>query len=363
MKLKIKLIALLISAAFVFIIGLDSAISSTFCAAAEEAYWEQKTEDTYDDAVEIYRETVTIYCSTYSIPEYIDVVMKMLSFYSSTHTSDIMNSSYSYLNDKYEHKNEGIVNIDYSLRVGIIQLSEWSKYIKNQYGIKPIEDYYYLSVLLEAYELQDKNYIDYALTGKGYSASDVIDYCNSKDFSSEKGILNINNYFAAQVINMLTIISAEANDIQKRIIELATDYSNYSKNGISTKGGYCLKFSNDILTAAGLNIKRTDCARCAGTYFGVSNDFSHIPIGAEIYCYSSQQYGHVGIYIGDGYVVHCINYKSSGATILLTVDNGYVMKEPLSSFISSYKGACWGFSGAWSDQYPYQPGQFMTSLH
>ena len=105
MKLKIKLIALLLSAVFIFLLGLDSTISSVFCAASEEAYWEQKTEDTYDNAVEIYRENVTIYCSTYSIPKYIDIVMKMLSFYSSTHTYDILNSSYSYLNNKYEHKN------------------------------------------------------------------------------------------------------------------------------------------------------------------------------------------------------------------------------------------------------------------
>lgn len=278
--------------------------------------------------------------------------MKMLNVYAITHTTDILNSSYSPLNEKYPHKNEGITNVDYSLRVGIIQLSEWELYKTEEYAIRPIEDNCYLSVLLQAYELQDKKYIDYALSNKGYSASDVVSYCSSQSFSSEKSLSSIDSTFAAQVINMLTITSSEANELQKKIVELALDYSNYSKNGIRTQGGYCLRFANDILQAAGLSIKRSDCALCSGAYFGVSNDLSNIPIGAEIYCTASQQYGHVGIYIGDGYVVHCTPYKNSGATVLLTVDSGYILKQSLSSFISSYKAVCWGFSGAWTDEYP-----------
>lgn len=363
MKFKIKLIALLASVVFVFLIGLDSAAASAFYAAEEEAFWEQKTTDSYDNAVEIYRETVTIYCAAYSIPEYIEVVMKMLNYYSLTHTTDVLNASYSYLNEKYEHKNEGIVHIDYSLRTGIMQFSKWEKYITDTYAVKPIDDYKYLSVLLQAYELQDKGYIDYALSGNGYTASDVYQYCASAAFSSEKDIANTDIYFASEIINTLLFTESEADETQKRIAELALDYENYTKNGISAKGGYCLKFSNDILKAAGMNIKRTDCANCAGTYFGVSNDFSKIPIGAEIYCYSSQQYGHVGIYIGNGFVIHCNNYKNSKAQVLLTVENGYVMKQSLQSFISSYKAACWGFSGALPDRYPYQSGKFMTSQH
>lgn len=194
-----------------------------------------------------------------------------------------------------------------------MQFSKWEKYITDTYAVKPIDDYKYLSVLLQAYELQDKGYIDYALSGNGYTASDVYQYCASAAFSSEKDIANTDIYFASEIINTLLFTESEADETQKRIAELALDYENYTKNGISAKGGYCLKFSNDILKAAGMNIKRTDCANCAGTYFGVSNDFSKIPIGAEIYCYSSQQYGHVGIYIGNGFVIHCNNYKNSKA--------------------------------------------------
>lgn len=363
MKFKIKLIALLLAIIFIFAVGLSSVTTSIIYAVEEEAYQEQTTVDLYDDAVEIYREAVTAYCALYSIPEYIETVMKMLSIYSQVHTLDILNASHSYLNDKYEHKYEGITKIDYSLRIGIIQLSEWERYITNQYKVKPSDNTDFLSVLLEAYELQDKGYIDYALSGSGYSPSDVLNYCSSDKFKSEKSESGIDCFFASQVINMLTITSGNANALQKSIVELALDYSNYSKNGIRTKGGYCLRFANDTLQSAGLNIKRADCARCSGAYFGVSNDFNNIPIGAEIYCYASQQYGHVGIYIGSGYVVHCTTYKSSDSTVLLTVDKGYVLKQPLSSFISSYKAACWGFSGAWSEDYPYQPGKYMTALH
>lgn len=362
-KIKTSLIAITLAVIIFFCAGITSAIAAIINSIEEKQYIEQTTESLYDSAVEIYRETVTTYCSIYSIPEYIETVMKMLSVYSKTHTTDIMNSSYSYLNKKHEHKNEGITNIDYSLRIGIMQLSEWAQYITNQYGIKPINDNKYLAVLLQAYELQDKGYIDYALSRNGYSASDVTVYCSSRNFRSEKSAAAVNTIFALQVINMLTVSSSEANETQKRIVELALDYSNYSKNGIRAKGGYCLRFANDVLQAAGLNIKRADCARCSGAYYGVSNDFSNIPIGAEIYCTASQQYGHVGIYIGDGYVVHCTTYKNSGSTILLNVDNGYVLKQPLSSFITSYKAVCWGFSGAWSNEYPYQPGKYMSASH
>lgn len=363
MKIKTTLIALALAVIIFFCVGITSAIAAIINSIEEEQYIEQTTESLYDSAVEVYRETVTTYCLTYSVSEYIETVMKMLSVYSAAHTTDILNSSFSYLNEKYEHKNEGITNIDYSLRIGIIQLSEWEQYITNQYGIKPIDDNKYLAVLLQAYELQDKAYIDYALSGNGYSASDVTDYCSSQNFRSEKSASAVNASFAIQVINMLTSVSSEANDMQKRIVELALDYSNYTKNGIRTKGGYCLRFANDVLQSAGLNIKRADCARCSGAYYGVSNDFSNIPIGAEIYCTASQQYGHVGIYVGDGYVVHCTTYKNSGSTVLLNVDNGYVLKQPLSSFITSYKAVCWGFSGTWSDEYPYQPGKYMSASH
>lgn len=367
LKFKVKIIALILVVAFIFIATINSAINSALAQAKLDAQNQTITDTSYNTAIEAYREAVNAYCKQYSITEYEDIIMKMLSVYSSTHTTDILNSSFSYLNTLYEHKNEGITNPDYSICIGIRQLSEWVKYITENYKSKPIENNNHLFILLQSYELQDKSYIDYAFSKNAYSASDTVDYCSSSSFKSEKNISNIDFNFASSVLN-LNILSypdtnEPKNEQQKRIVELALDYNNYAKNGIKTKGGGCLAFTNDILSAAGLSIKRADCARCAGDYFGVSNDWGSIPIGAEVYGLASQQYGHVGIYIGGGYVVHCTTYKSSDATLLKTVPGGYVVKQSLPNFISAYKAKCWGFSGAWSDKYPYQPGKYMTGLH
>lgn len=367
LKFKIKIIALFLVVILVFLSTISSAIRSVYAEIEQSSKEQIITDSSYNNAIEPYREIVNTYCQTYSVNEYVDTIMKMLSIYSDTHTTDILNSSFSYLNTKYEHKNEGIIDPDYSIRIGILQLSEWEQYITEKYNSKPAENNNSLLILLQAYELQDKTYIDYAFSKNGYSASDTITYCSGKSFKSEKSISNINFTFASEVSNMIAISFSGtdeiANEQQKRIVELALDYNNYSKNGIKTRGGGCLAFTNDILSAAGLPIKRSDCARCAGDYFGVSNDWGNIPVGAEIYCLASQQYGHVGIYIGEGFVVHCTTYKNSDATVLKIVPGGYVIKQPLTGFISSYKARCWGFSGAWADKYPYQTGKYMNGLH
>lgn len=365
MKKIIYLGICIISVILVIVITVSSVVTSVGAQIEQTAQEQTITDTAYNDAIEPYRENVAIYCQTYSISEYTDTVMKMLSVYSSTHTTDILNASYSYQNTKYEHKNEGITNPDYSIRIGIMQLSEWEKYITQKYKLKPIEYNESLLILLQAYELQDKSYIDYAFNANGYSASDVVSFCSGNSFNSEKSFSDIDSYFASKVanLNILSFTDEPLNEQQKRIVELALDYNNYSKNGIKTRGGGCLAFTNDILAATGLSIKRADCARCAGDYFGVSNDWGSIPVGAEIYCLASQQYGHVGIYIGNGYVVHCTTYKSSDSTLLKTVPGGYVLKQSLTSFISSYNAKCWGFSGAWSEKYPYQTGKYITGLH
>lgn len=365
MKFYIKIIAAVLIIIFIIIFTINAAVAQT--EAQNAALQEQMLNDTaYNDAIEPYRETVILYCQTYSMNEYVDVIMKMLSVYSATHTTDILNASYSYLNTNYEHKNEGITDPKYSVCTGIMQLSEWEQYITKKYKEKPAESNKSLLILLQAYELQDKEYIDYAFSGNGYSASDVITYCENY-LKSEKRLSEINASFASLVINLNIFLGPDVdenlNATQKRIVELALDSNNYSKNGITARGGGCLAFTNDILSSAGLSIKRADCARCAGDYYGVSNDWGSIPVGAEIYCTASQQYGHVGIYIGGGQVIHCTTYKNSGAALLKNVPGGYILKQSLTDFISSYKAKCWGFSGAWSDKYPYQTGKYMSGLH
>lgn len=60
--------------------------------------------------------------------------------------------------------------------------------------------------------------------------------------------------------------------------------------------------------------------------WAVSNDFFQIPVGTTVYGYSSSQYGHVGIYIGNGMVAHNI---------------GEIKIQSLESWIKTYQGFAW----------------------
>lgn len=363
-----KKIIIIFLAIAMLICGCLGVISSAASQYEKAALQTQITYNSpYNEAIEIYRETVVLYCTIYSMADYTDIIMKMISYYSGTHSTDILNASFSNSNKNYPHKNEGITSTDYSIQAGVEQLSQWKDYIISKYRIDPIKDENALLVLIQAYEIQDRGYIDYALSGEGYSNNNVIAYCQSDSFSSEKNISQINSSFAAAVnqVQLQTTLKTDAppTETQRQIAKIALDYTNYQKNGITTIGGRCLNFTNDVLSAAGLSIHRADCARCAGDYWGVSNDWNSIPVGAEVYANASQQYGHVGIYVGDGYVVHCTTYRNSGATVLKTVPGGYVIKQSLQSFITDYHAKCWGFSGALSDTYPYKTGIYMTGLH
>ncbi len=70
-------------------------------------------------------------------------------------------------------------------------------------------------------------------------------------------------------------------------------------------------------------------AIAAGRSWSVSSDWSKIQIGATVYGLSSNQYGHVGIYIGNGIVIHNLD--------------GYIKTQSLESWVKSYKGMCWGW--------------------
>lgn len=142
----------------------------------------------------------------------------------------------------------------------------------------------------------------------------------------------------------ITADSGDANAVQLKIAEIAQNSAAY---GIVARSGYCLGWVNDVYEAAGASVQRKDCARCSGNAFSVSKDFTNIPIGAAIYQYSSTtaglQYGHVGIYVGNGMVCHNI---------------GYVKTETLQSFLSGHKESCWGWTSSTpvNASYPVNPG-------
>lgn len=118
------------------------------------------------------------------------------------------------------------------------------------------------------------------------------------------------------------------NDTQKKIVAVATNSESY---GISAKSGYCQAWVADVYQAVTGSRGSAHCALCAADMWAVSNDWSKIQVGATVYGYSSSQFGHVGIYIGNGMVAHNI---------------GEIKIERLDEWIKKYKGFAWGWENS-----------------
>ncbi|MBR6505115.1 MAG: glucosaminidase domain-containing protein, partial [Clostridia bacterium] len=152
------------------------------------------------------------------------------------------------------------------------------------------------------------------------------------DFSEDRTNLRIkkaknifgNDCFGSQEIN---IVDGEAGDAQQKIIEVALNCSDYN---ISTVNLECQKWVADVYNVAFGDRPSRCCAIKAGYDWGVSKNWSTIQIGATVYGYANNRYGHVGIYVGNGIVAHNI---------------GYVDKISLTDWVTKYDGTCWGWNG------------------
>lgn len=112
-----------------------------------------------------------------------------------------------------------------------------------------------------------------------------------------------------------------------------------AKVGDSYPNGYCLKFVEECYQNLGAIRPYNCCASKSGNTYIKSSSASNIPVGATVYfgncgggpCKTckSTYYGHVGIYVGDGYFVHATG--------------GKVQKSTISSWGSKYRG--WGYCG------------------
>ena len=117
-----------------------------------------------------------------------------------------------------------------------------------------------------------------------------------------------------------------ANDAQKKLLSVAV---NSEKYGISARSGYCQAWVADVYQAVTGSRGSAHCALCAAELWTVSQDFSKIQVGATVYGYSNNPYGHVGIYIGNGNVIHNLS--------------GLVKIQSLESWINDFKGFAWGW--------------------
>lgn len=129
-------------------------------------------------------------------------------------------------------------------------------------------------------------------------------------------------------IKDLDFSNETVNDTQKKIVAVAT---NSAKYGISARSGYCQAWVADVYQAVTGSRGSAHCALCAADMWAVSSDWSKIPVGATVYGYASNPYGHVGIYIGNGMVAHNI---------------GEIKIQSLESWIKTYKGFAWGWENS-----------------
>ena len=128
--------------------------------------------------------------------------------------------------------------------------------------------------------------------------------------------------------NKMTLgIGAEGSLTQKQI-DVITIAMNSASYGIPANPGYCQQWAAYVYAKAGLPIDSSCCAYHSGVKYGVSDDWNAIPPGAAVYGYSGSQYGHVGIYVGNGLVYHNV---------------GGVAIDSLADWVKIYKGFAWGW--------------------
>lgn len=191
---------------------------------------------------------------------------------------------------------------------------------------------------IETTEQVEKKYLVITLTGKtaddmanSYSFNDT-----QKKYLAELMSDKNNKFWASLIYNIggvsggsgidikdLDFLNETVNDTQKKIVAVAT---NSAKYGISARSGYCQAWVADVHQAVTGSRDSVHCALCAADMWAVSSDFSQIPVGATVYGYASNPYGHVGIYIGNGMVAHNI---------------GEIKIQSLESWIKTFKGFAW----------------------
>lgn len=130
--------------------------------------------------------------------------------------------------------------------------------------------------------------------------------CDSSTSGSDKGSSDGSSSNSSSVTGAQSY--ADANDKQKAVADAA-------KNGEgSQQAGRCMAFVDDVYEAAGYSVGRQRCPRdCLDSMSFHTSDLSNIKVGMVVLTKewsggsrdeNGVSYGHIGIYVGDGQVVH-----------------------------------------------------------
>lgn len=128
------------------------------------------------------------------------------------------------------------------------------------------------------------------------------------------------------------------NQKQRELLDILQNLSNY--HGIENEDGYCQRFVRTVFEKLGVSGSAGSASEAARKWT-VSSDMDHIPVGATVYGRGSSADGHVGIYIGNGMVVHNIgdsNNCSYGGLRGIKCEN-------ISSWNRKYHFTGWGWQG------------------
>lgn len=127
-------------------------------------------------------------------------------------------------------------------------------------------------------------------------------------------------------------------DKQSALLKVLENLSIYG--GITNEDGRCQQFVRNVFEKMGVTGSAAS-ASIAESQWKVSSDMNHIPVGATVYGKGSSVDGHVGIYIGNGMVVHNIG-KSNDCSY-----GGLkgIKCESISAWDSKYKFTSWGWQG------------------
>ena len=131
---------------------------------------------------------------------------------------------------------------------------------------------------------------------------------------------------ALQNVLVTTSVSAKQQKMKSQALSMV---------GSTAYSGYCQKFVRVVFEKAGLSGSGSaSSALAAYNQWCVSKSMENIPVGAAVYLRSKNtssagyKYGHVGVYVGDGYVVHALST---------------VRKQKLTDMLGTYNYLGWGW--------------------
>lgn len=125
---------------------------------------------------------------------------------------------------------------------------------------------------------------------------------------------------------------------QTQVLDILQNLASYQ--GIENDDRYCQRFVRTVFEKMGISGSAASATEASRKWME-SSDINHIPVGATVYGRGSSSDGHVGIYIGNGMVVHNIG-KSNNCSY-----GGLkgIKCEDINSWNRKYHFTGWGWQG------------------